>query len=98
VDISQKQQQQQQQTKCTEYPRYSPQNSRSYPIPSSEGWGCHPTVISLPHNCSCLKKNYWDGNGKQPEEKEGPATGPRWDPTQGEIPRPDTITEAMEYS
>jgi hypothetical protein len=23
---------------------------------SSEGWGCHPTVTSLTHNCSCLKK------------------------------------------
>jgi hypothetical protein len=23
---------------------------------SSEGWGCHPTVTSLTHNCSCLKE------------------------------------------
>jgi hypothetical protein len=30
--------------------------------------------------------------------KEGPATGPKWDPAQGEVPRPDTITEAMEHS
>lgn len=28
--------------------------------------------------------------------KGGPATGPNWDPTQGEAPRLDTITEAME--
>jgi hypothetical protein len=28
--------------------------------------------------------------------KEGTATGTKWDPAQGEIPRPDTITEAME--
>jgi hypothetical protein len=25
-------------------------------------------------------------------------TGPKWDPAQGEVPRPDTITEAMEHS
>jgi hypothetical protein len=30
--------------------------------------------------------------------KEGPATGPKWDPAQGEVPRPDTITEAMKRS
>jgi hypothetical protein len=24
-------------------------------------------------------------------EKEGPGTGPKWDPSQGEVPRPDTI-------
>jgi hypothetical protein len=29
--------------------------------------------------------------------KEGPATGPKWDPAQGEVPRPDTITEAMGF-
>jgi hypothetical protein len=23
---------------------------------SSDGWGCHPTVTSLTHNCSCLKQ------------------------------------------
>jgi hypothetical protein len=23
---------------------------------SSEGWGCHPTVKPLTHNCSCLKE------------------------------------------
>ena len=23
---------------------------------SSEGWGCHPTVTTLTHNCSCLKE------------------------------------------
>jgi hypothetical protein len=27
-----------------------------------------------------------------------PVTGPKWDPSQGEVPRPDTITEAMECS
>ena len=27
-----------------------------------------------------------------------PATGPKWDPAQEAVPRPDTITEAMEYS
>jgi hypothetical protein len=23
---------------------------------SSEGWGCHPTVNTLTHNCTCLKE------------------------------------------
>jgi hypothetical protein len=27
-------------------------------------------------------------------KKEGPVTVPKWDPAQGEVPRPDTITEA----
>jgi hypothetical protein len=39
-----------------------------------------------------------DGIGEEPEEKEGPVTGPSWDPAQGEAPRPDTNTEAMEHS
>jgi hypothetical protein len=30
--------------------------------------------------------------------KEGPATGPKWVPAQGEVPRPNTITEAIEDS
>jgi hypothetical protein len=30
--------------------------------------------------------------------KKGPATGLKWDPAQGEVPMPDTITEAMEHS
>jgi hypothetical protein len=30
--------------------------------------------------------------------KVGPATGPELDPAQGEVPRSDTITEAMEHS
>ena len=44
-----------------------------------------------------------DGNGEEPEGKQKqkqkhPATGPKWDPAQGKVPRPDTITEAMECS
>ena len=35
---------------------------------SSEGWGCHPTVTSLTHNCF-IWKNYRNGNGEEPEEK-----------------------------
>jgi hypothetical protein len=35
---------------------------------------------------------------RKPEEKEGPATDPTCDPAQGEIPRPDTITEAIKHS
>jgi hypothetical protein len=30
--------------------------------------------------------------------KDHPATGPKWDPAEGEVPRPDTVTEAMECS
>jgi hypothetical protein len=30
-------------------------------------------------------------------KKKCPATSPKWDPAQGEIPRPYTITEAMEH-
>jgi hypothetical protein len=30
--------------------------------------------------------------------KEGLATGPKWGPAHGEVPRPDTITEASECS
>jgi hypothetical protein len=30
--------------------------------------------------------------------KEDPMTKPKWDPGQGEVSRPDTITEAMECS
>jgi hypothetical protein len=30
--------------------------------------------------------------------KEGPAAGSKWDPAQGEIPRPDTIIESMKCS
>jgi hypothetical protein len=29
--------------------------------------------------------------------KEGPMIGPKWDAAQGEVPRPNTITEAMEH-
>ena len=38
----------------------------------------------------------WEWRGAR--GKEGPATGAKWDPAQGEDPRNDTITEAMEHS
>jgi hypothetical protein len=48
----------------------------------SEGWGCHPTVKTLTHNCFCLKElQEWKWRGAW--GKEGPTTGPKWDPTQG---------------
>jgi hypothetical protein len=63
---------------------------------ASNGGG-HPPVTPLTHNCSCLKElQGWKWRGTW--GKEGPATGPKWDPAQGEVPRPDTITEAMERS
>jgi hypothetical protein len=58
--------------------------------------GIDTTVISLTHKYSCLKELH--ENGEEPEEKKGPETGPKCDPAQGEVPRPDTITEAMECS
>jgi hypothetical protein len=34
-----------------------------------------------------------DGNGEEPEEKKVQRqTDPKWDPAQGSVPRPDTIT------
>jgi hypothetical protein len=68
-------------------------------MPSSrnEGGYCHPTVTTLTHNCSCLNElQGW--KWREAWGKEGPATGPKWDRAQGKIPRPDTITEAMECS
>jgi hypothetical protein len=70
--------------------------------PTSSGktgylWGCHSTVTLLTHNCSCLKElKGWKWRGAWGEE--GPETGPKWDPAQGEVPGPDTITEAMQSS
>jgi hypothetical protein len=64
---------------------------------SSEGWGCHPTVTSLTHNCSCLKGlQGWKWTGAW--GKVGPEIGPKWDPAQAEVPRSESITEAMEHS
>ena len=37
----------------------------------------------------------WKWRGSQ--GKECPGTGPKWDPGQGEVLRPDTITEPMEH-
>jgi len=39
-----------------------------------------------------------DGSGEEPEEKKVQWQGPKWDPAQGEAPRPDTITETMGHS
>jgi hypothetical protein len=39
---------------------------------SSRKTGCHHTVKTLIHNCSCLKGtilSFWVGNGEEPEEK-----------------------------
>jgi hypothetical protein len=67
---------------------------------SSEGWGFHPTVTTLTHNCSYVKE-LPDRNGDEPEDKKvnpKTETGPKWDPAQREVPRSDTITEAMKCS
>jgi hypothetical protein len=62
--------------------------------PQVEGWGCYPTVKkTLTQNWSYLKelqgkkwKRHW--------RKGGPVTDQTWDPSQGEAPSPDTITDA----
>jgi hypothetical protein len=56
---------------------------------SGEGWGCYLTVIPLTHNCSCLKE-FQGWKWRRAWGKE--------DLAQWEVPRPDTITEAMEHS
>jgi hypothetical protein len=57
----------------------------------------HPTVKTLIHICSCLKElQGWKWRGAW--EKEGPLTDPKQDPPQKEVPRPDTITGAMDCS
>jgi hypothetical protein len=61
---------------------------------SNEEWGCHSTVKTLTHNCSCLKEL----QGEEPKGKKGPETGPKWDTARGEAIRPDTTTEDMECS
>ena len=49
------------------------------------GWGCHPTVKTLTHNCSCLKELHaWKWRGTL--GKEGPETGTTLNPAQGEVP------------
>ena len=57
-------------------------------------WQPHPTVTTLTQDCCCLKELQgckWGG-------KEGPATGPKWDPAQGEVQMSDIITESIENS
>jgi hypothetical protein len=38
------------------------------------------------------------GNGETPEENKVQRQSTNWDPAQGEVPRPDTITEAVEHT
>jgi hypothetical protein len=49
---------------------------------------------TLIQNCSCLKELQGQ-NWRRDWGKEAPVTGPNWDPSQGEAPRTDTITDAM---
>jgi hypothetical protein len=58
--------------------------------------GTNP-VTTLTEKFSCLK-NLKGWKWREACRKEGPTTGPKWDPAQGEVPRPHTITEAMERS
>ena len=45
-----------------------------------------------------MGKNYRDLNREETDKKEGSATGPKWNSAQGEVARPDTVTEAMGHS
>jgi hypothetical protein len=57
----------------------------------------NPIITPLTYNCFCLKElQGWKWRGAW--GKEGPVTGPKWYPAKGEVSRPDTITEAMEFS
>jgi hypothetical protein len=50
----------------------------------SEGGGCHSTVKTLTHKCSCVKElQGWEWRGAW--GKAGPLKGPKWDPAQEEI-------------
>ena len=63
---------------------------------SNEG-GRHATVTTLTHNCAYLKElQEWKWRGAW--GKDIPETGPKRDPAQEEVPRPDTITKTMECS
>jgi hypothetical protein len=55
---------------------------------SSEGKVAIPRSKTLNPNCSCLKEL----QGWRPRKRRYSS---KWDPAQGEAPRPDTITEAM---
>jgi hypothetical protein len=44
-----------------------------------------------------LKKKWKEKKQQQKIPLWNLATGSKWDPAQGEVPRPDTITEAMEH-
>jgi hypothetical protein len=57
-------------------------------IPQSKLW---PIIVPV-------WKNSRDGNGEEPEEKKVQWQAQKWDPAQGETPRPDSITEAIESS
>jgi hypothetical protein len=59
-----------------------------------EGWGCHPTIKNSDSELF-LSKRTTETKMKKRRGKGDSLTGPKWDPPQGEAPRPDTITGAM---
>ena len=63
-----------------------------------EGLGCHPTVKTLTHNFFCLKKkkkkNCRDKCGEETMERRF-SNQPKLRSSSGEVPRPDTISDAM---
>jgi hypothetical protein len=57
-----------------------------------EGWSCHPTVKNSDPELFQDKINSTTKR-RRDREKGSSVTGPTWDPSQGEAPRPDSITE-----
>ena len=54
----------------------------------------NPQSKTLTQICSCLK-DLQEQKWRRDLGKGGPVTSPNWDPTQGETPRSDIITDAM---
>jgi hypothetical protein len=57
-----------------------------------EGWGCHSTVKNSDPELFLSKRI---SETKMEKRLRETVTGPTWDPSQGEAPRPDTITDAI---
>jgi hypothetical protein len=59
-----------------------------------ERWGCHPTVKNSDPELFLSKRNAGTKMEKRLRERHS-NDPPTWDPSQGEAPRPYSITDAM---
>jgi hypothetical protein len=57
-----------------------------------EGWGCHSTIKNTNPELFLSKRTAGTKLEKRLRER---SPSPIWDPSQGEAPRPDTITDTM---